>query len=78
MDERARLRALAGRAYIYVGAGGQAVVAKAIELIRKELEAAMALIGRQDNQGNRPAGAGELMTPSLSFHPRHQLASQPV
>ena len=37
---------LIGRSYIYgLGAGGQAGVAKAIELIRKELDVTMALTG---------------------------------
>ena len=35
-----------GRAYIYgLGAGGQAGVARAIEIIRKELDVTMALTG---------------------------------
>jgi L-lactate dehydrogenase (cytochrome) len=35
-----------GRAYVYgLGAGGQAGVAKAIELLAKELDVAMALTG---------------------------------
>ena len=37
---------LVGRAYIYgLGAGGQAGVARAIEIIRKELNVTMALTG---------------------------------
>ena len=37
---------LSGRAYIYgLGAGGQAGVARAIEIIRKELDVSMALTG---------------------------------
>jgi L-lactate dehydrogenase (cytochrome) len=37
---------LIGRAYLYgLGAGGQAGVAKAIEIIRKELDVTMALTG---------------------------------
>ena len=37
---------LIGRAYIYgLGAGGQAGVARAIEIIRKELDVTMALTG---------------------------------
>ena len=37
---------LIGRAYIYgLGAGGQAGVARAIEIIRKELDVSMALTG---------------------------------
>lgn len=37
---------LIGRSYIYgLGAGGQAGVAKAIEIIRKELDVTMALTG---------------------------------
>ena len=37
---------LIGRAYVYgLGAGGQAGVARAIEIIRKELDVTMALTG---------------------------------
>ena len=37
---------LIGRAYIFgLGAGGQAGVARAIEIIRKELDVTMALMG---------------------------------
>jgi L-lactate dehydrogenase (cytochrome) len=37
---------LSGRAYIYgLGAGGQAGVARAIEILRKELDVTMALSG---------------------------------
>jgi L-lactate dehydrogenase (cytochrome) len=37
---------LLGRAYIFgLGAGGEAGVAKAIDIIRKELEVSMALTG---------------------------------
>ena len=37
---------LIGRAYVYgLGAGGEAGVAKAIEIIRKELDVTMALCG---------------------------------
>jgi len=43
---------LVGRAYIYgLGAGGQAGVAKAIELIRKELDVTMALTGVKNIKG---------------------------
>jgi L-lactate dehydrogenase (cytochrome) len=41
--------ALAGRAYIYgLGAGGEAGVARAIEIIRNELDVTMALTGTKD------------------------------
>jgi L-lactate dehydrogenase (cytochrome) len=41
--------ALAGRAYIYgLGAGGEAGVARAIEIIRNELDVTMALTGAKD------------------------------
>ena len=40
---------LIGRSYIYgLGAGGQAGVAKAIEIIRKELDVTMALTGTRN------------------------------
>ena len=40
---------LIGRAYIYgLGAGGEAGVAKAIEIIRKELDVTMALTGTRN------------------------------
>jgi L-lactate dehydrogenase (cytochrome) len=39
---------MSGRAYIYgLGAGGQAGVARAIEIIRNELDVTMALTGRK-------------------------------
>ena len=42
---------LIGRAYIYgLGAGGQAGVARAIEIIRKELDVTMALTGVQQHR----------------------------
>jgi L-lactate dehydrogenase (cytochrome) len=40
---------LSGRAYIYgLGAGGEAGVARAIEIIRNELDTTMALTGVKD------------------------------
>ena len=46
-----------GRSYIYgLGAYGQAGVAKAIEIIGKELDVTMALTGTKSVRGRRPAG----------------------
>ena len=46
-----------GRSYIYgLGAGGEAGVAKAIEILGKELDVTMALCGARSVQGHRPAG----------------------
>ncbi len=45
-----------GRSYIYgLGAGGQAGVAKAIEIIGKELDVTMALMRGEEHRGDRPA-----------------------
>ncbi len=45
---------LIGRAYVYgLGAGGQAGVARAIEIIRKELDVTMALTGARVNRRHR-------------------------
>ena len=47
---------LSGRAYIYgLGAGGQAGVARAIEIIRNELDVTMALTGDQERGRDRSA-----------------------
>ena len=52
---------LIGRAYIYgLGAGGQAGVARAIEIIRKELDVSMALTGVNSIERDRPPRAGGL------------------
>ena len=49
-----------GRSYIYgLGAGGEAGVAKAIEIIGKELDVTMALTGTRNVARHRPAGIGE-------------------
>jgi hypothetical protein len=44
-----------GRAYVYgLGAGGESGVAKAIEIIRNELDVAMAFDGNCVDRGSRP------------------------
>ena len=46
-----------GRSYIYgLGAGGEAGVARAIEIIRKELDVTMALCGVEERARHRPQG----------------------
>ena len=66
-----------GRSYIYgLGAGGEAGVAKAIEIIGKELDVTMALTGTQERARHRPAGAGERRAQRAGFlKPIHQPAS---
>ena len=52
---------LIGRAYIFgLGAGGQAGVTRAIEIIRKELDVTMALTGVNSVERDRPARADGL------------------
>ena len=47
---------LIGRAYVYgLGAGGQAGVARAIEIIRNELDITHGADRRQQRRGNRPS-----------------------
>ena len=47
-----------GRAYLYgLGAGGQAGVTRAIEILRNELDVTMALTGTASVEGYRAAGA---------------------
>ena len=67
---------LVGRAYIYgLGAGGQAGVARAIEIIRKELNVTMALTGVNSIQRDRPARSDGLRrSPRLQPRPRQQAA----
>ena len=57
---------LSGRAYIYgLGAGGQAGVARAIEIMRNELDVSMALTGKTHRQNRPPRDRGDVGF----FHP---------
>ena len=57
---------LIGRAYIFgLGAGGQAGVARAIEIIRKELDVTHGADRRQQHRGDRPPRADGLRRRSL-------------
>ena len=50
---------LIGRAYVYgLGAGGKAGVAKAIDILEKELDVTMALTGTNTHRRHRPARDG--------------------
>ena len=54
-----------GRSYIYgLGAGGEAGVAKAIEILGKELDVTMALSGVRNVQRHRPQGDRVSVTPA--------------
>jgi L-lactate dehydrogenase (cytochrome) len=64
---------LIGRAYIYgLGAGGQAGVAKAIDILKKELDVAMALTGVNavKDIGPQVLAGGEAKKPAAKARPR--------
>ena len=72
---------IVGRSYIYgLGAGGEAGVARAIEILGQELDVTMALCGVQQHQGPRPPGdcAGLALKTAIQGRPCFRNQAPPI